>query len=259
MGLQPYQSCIERRAPAGARRGSWRRVACGHDHGPPRVRSPPASGCVSRAARRRPTPRSSRIANYKIDAKLDAGAPPVITATETLTWTNAGDSAVDTLPFHLYLNAFKNETSLFMRTSRGDDARRAHASDSGWGWIERRLGARSAAASSSPARLTPERSRRDRRRADAADAGRSRARDRGRRSSSPSSCPRCSRAPATRASSTWSGSGSRRSACASGRPAPSAGSASRSHVNSEFFADFGTYDVTLTVPSDPRRSRRPAC
>jgi hypothetical protein len=30
------------------------------------------------------------------------------------------------------------------------------------------------------------------------------------------------------------------------------------HVNSEFFADFGVYDVALTVPT-PTSSRRPAC
>ncbi len=108
-------------------------VACGHDHGPPRVRSRPPKPDPYPALRGDPTPRTSRIASYKIDAKLDA-ARHVITATETLTWINSGDSAVTTLPFHLYLNAFKNETTLFMRTSRGVVGR-AHASDSGWGWI----------------------------------------------------------------------------------------------------------------------------
>ena len=78
--------------------------------------------------------RSMRIASYKIEARLD----PVrhqITASETLTWTNTGTSAVDTLPFHLYLNAFKNDQSLFMRTSHGV-MRGARASDTGWGYIQ---------------------------------------------------------------------------------------------------------------------------
>ena len=109
-------------------------VACSHDHGPPRVRArPPKPDPKSPALRGDPTPRTSRIASYKIDSKLDP-VRHVITATETLTWLNTGDSAVDTLPFHLYLNAFKNETTLFMRTSRGV-VRRAQASDNGWGWI----------------------------------------------------------------------------------------------------------------------------
>ena len=79
-------------------------------------------------------PRSPRIANYKLEAKLD----PVrhqITGTETLTWTNPGQTAVDSLPFHLYLNAFKNEQSLFMRSSQGM-VRSAQAAAAGWGWIQ---------------------------------------------------------------------------------------------------------------------------
>jgi len=78
--------------------------------------------------------RSPRIANYKIEARLD----PVrhqITASEILTWTNAGQSEVDTLPFHLYLNGFKNDQSLFMRSSHGV-AREAHATDTGWGYVQ---------------------------------------------------------------------------------------------------------------------------
>jgi hypothetical protein len=78
--------------------------------------------------------RSPRIASYKIEARLDA-VRHQITATETLTWTNTGDSAVDVLPFHLYLNAFKNEQSVFMRSSRGE-LRSAKATDTGWGYIQ---------------------------------------------------------------------------------------------------------------------------
>jgi hypothetical protein len=64
------------------------------------------------------TPRSPRIANYKIDARLDT-VRHHIDATQTLTWKNTGETAVTQLPFHLYLNAFKNERSLFMRYSGG--------------------------------------------------------------------------------------------------------------------------------------------
>lgn len=38
------------------------------------------------------------------------------------------------MPIHLYLNAFKNESSLFMQQSRGE-MRGARASDTSWGWI----------------------------------------------------------------------------------------------------------------------------
>ena len=79
-------------------------------------------------------PRSPRIASYKLEARLD-GARHSLDGKATLIWTNAGRDAVDTLPFHLYLNAFKNESSLFMRSSRGE-MRGARASDTGWGWIQ---------------------------------------------------------------------------------------------------------------------------
>jgi len=108
-------------------------AACGHDPGPPRVQKLPKRD-GSPALRGGGPPRSPRNASYKIDARLDAARHQIM-ATETLTWTNTGQSAVDAMPFHLYLNGFKNESSLFMQTSRGE-LRLAHASDNGWGWIQ---------------------------------------------------------------------------------------------------------------------------
>ena len=108
-------------------------AACSHDHGPPRVqRLPKPDG--SPALRGGGPPRSPRIANYKIEARLDSQRHQLV-GSETLTWTNTGASAVDKLPFHLYLNAFKNESSLFMRSSKGA-VRGAHATEAGWGWIQ---------------------------------------------------------------------------------------------------------------------------
>jgi len=106
-------------------------VACSRDHGVPGVKTMKPDGFP--ALRGGGSARSPRIANYKIDARFDA-AKHSITATETLTWTNTGTSAVSALPFHLYLNAFKNNTSLFMKTSHGE-MRGAKAADGGWGWI----------------------------------------------------------------------------------------------------------------------------
>jgi Peptidase family M1 domain len=108
-------------------------AACSREHGPPRPQGMPHLDKVP-ALRGGGAARSPRIANYKIDAKLDAQTHAV-TGTETLTWTNTGQSQVDSLPFHLYMNAFKNEDSLFMRTTRGE-MRGAHASDGAWGWIQ---------------------------------------------------------------------------------------------------------------------------
>jgi hypothetical protein len=107
-------------------------LGCGRDHGEPRVRTPKADNLPP--LRGGVAPKSDRIASYKIDARLDPTKHQVI-ATQTLRWKNTGASAVDRLPFHLYLNAFKNEQSLFMRTSHGE-MRRAKATDTGWGWIQ---------------------------------------------------------------------------------------------------------------------------
>ena len=112
-------------------------IACGRDHGTPRVRPMPVAD-GSPALRGGGPARSPRIANYKIEARLDVERHEIV-ATQRLTWTNTGASAVDALPFHLYLNGFKNESTLFMRSSRGQmrgQAGEQLASSSGWGWIQ---------------------------------------------------------------------------------------------------------------------------
>ncbi|MEZ4368730.1 MAG: M1 family metallopeptidase [Kofleriaceae bacterium] len=107
--------------------------ACGDGLGPPRVRPAPAPDAVA-PLRGDPTPRSPRLASYQIDARLDVAAHR-IEATQVLTWRNGGGQAVTTLPLHLYLNGFANETTLFMQSSGG--AHRGHAAtDGAWGWID---------------------------------------------------------------------------------------------------------------------------
>jgi hypothetical protein len=54
------------------------------------------------------------IVRYKIDAKLDA-QKKTIAARETILWKNHTSGPVPDLQFHLYLNAFKNNQSTFMR------------------------------------------------------------------------------------------------------------------------------------------------
>jgi len=106
-------------------------AACSSAREPHRVRKLPATDGLP--ALRVPGAKSPRIANYTIDAKLDP-VHHTLSATQTLRWTNPGQSAVTHLPFHLYLNAFKNESSVFMRSSQGS-FRDAEATASSWGWI----------------------------------------------------------------------------------------------------------------------------
>jgi hypothetical protein len=87
-----------------------------------------------RPAIRASEPLSPRIANYRIEASYDAKTHR-IAATETLTWRNTSTRPVTELPFHLYMNAFKSDDTLFMRSSGGAH-RRAEASDEHRGWID---------------------------------------------------------------------------------------------------------------------------
>jgi len=59
---------------------------------------------------------SLRVVAYQIDARLDV-AKKAIDATETVTYRNLTGRPLDTFPFHLYLNAFQ-PTSTFMREVR---------------------------------------------------------------------------------------------------------------------------------------------
>lgn len=82
-----------------------------------------------------PAPLSPRIANYQIRVSLNP-ATKRLAGQETLTWRNTSGDVIRELQFHLYLNAFKDRKSTFMRESggqlRGDyiDADDKEA----WGW-----------------------------------------------------------------------------------------------------------------------------
>ncbi|TAE29384.1 MAG: M1 family peptidase [Cytophagales bacterium] len=61
---------------------------------------------------------SPRIANYEIDVALDP-ATKRLTGRQTLRWRNTSNDPITELQFHLYLNAFRDEKSTFMRESGG--------------------------------------------------------------------------------------------------------------------------------------------
>ena len=77
---------------------------------------------------------SRQVVAYRIHAELDP-QKKTVTGRETLTWTNDSPDAVGELQFHLYLNAFQNEKSSFMRESSGQ-LRSDRATKGSWGWID---------------------------------------------------------------------------------------------------------------------------
>ncbi len=77
---------------------------------------------------------SKHIVDYRIKAKLHP-EEKAVSGQETLTWLNDSDEFVSELQFHLYLNAFKNNRSTFMKESRG--AHRGFKSgEEAWGHID---------------------------------------------------------------------------------------------------------------------------
>lgn len=77
---------------------------------------------------------SDQIVRYNISARLDP-ASKTITGRETLAWRNESPDTIPELRFHLYLNAFQNEKSTFIRES-GGQLRGDTMSKVDWGYIE---------------------------------------------------------------------------------------------------------------------------
>ena len=77
-------------------------------------------------------PLSPRIANYDIVVKLDT-EKNLLHGKEILTWKNTTSENVSELQFHLYLNAFRNSESTFM-IEKGRRFRGFTHDENGWGY-----------------------------------------------------------------------------------------------------------------------------
>lgn len=78
------------------------------------------------------------LASYRIDVQLkldDRQHPKLLEGREQLTWLNDSPDTISDLQFHLYLNAFKNEKSTFFRES-GGELRGDKFQPGQWGWID---------------------------------------------------------------------------------------------------------------------------
>jgi Peptidase family M1 domain len=85
---------------------------------------------------------SDRVVNYRIDAELDA-AKHAVSGKEELTWRNRSDREVRSIYVHLYLNAFQNEGSTFFTerkvlTAHSGSRGAAELKKGQWGWIDLR-------------------------------------------------------------------------------------------------------------------------
>lgn len=79
-------------------------------------------------------PLSDRIVSYTINAELDPVAK-TIAGRQQLTWRNPDKQPVNELQFHLYLNAFKDSSSTFMVESGGRHRGFSSSDPNRWGGI----------------------------------------------------------------------------------------------------------------------------
>jgi len=75
----------------------------------------PLAASAQSIATNSPTPLSTRVTSYQIDARLDTDKKS-LDATETLTYKNLTGQPLTSMPFHLYLNAFRPQSSFTSET-----------------------------------------------------------------------------------------------------------------------------------------------
>lgn len=81
-------------------------------------------------------PVSPRNASYDIDVTLDTSAR-TLTGRETLTWRNISPNPTSELQFHLYYNAWRNSRSTWMRERLFGRGAALHGRpEEDWGWID---------------------------------------------------------------------------------------------------------------------------
>ncbi len=99
----------------------------------PKLPAEPAQAAELGAARPAGAP---RVASYTLKAKLDAEAH-AISASGQIVWVNPSELPARELYLHLYLNAFKNESSVFLRSPFGAGRSDSRARVFGWVDIEK--------------------------------------------------------------------------------------------------------------------------
>ncbi|HOY14163.1 MAG TPA: hypothetical protein PLY70_13535, partial [Saprospiraceae bacterium] len=97
-------------------------------------------GIITNASAQCPYPNSTEVPKipitYRLSATLDVVEKKVV-AHENVIWTNTSDETVSELRFYMYMNAFKNMESTFLKGSGGvifgSDITKRSANE--WGYI----------------------------------------------------------------------------------------------------------------------------
>jgi hypothetical protein len=193
-------------------------------------------------------PHARNIANYTIKASYDA-AQRTVTAHEVLVWHNTTREAATHLDLHLYLNAFANSESSFMRELGPSWQQWLERHADGWGYIEiRALRVGGTDLTASLEFIHPDDDNIDDRTVVRVPLAKAVAA----RGTTTVDIDFVAKLPKIVARSGYAGPFAM---VAQWFPKigvfqDGAWNCHQYHRNSEFFADFGVYDVTLTVPRD---------
>jgi hypothetical protein len=104
------------------------------------VRTPSAADAWGGARSGTEPTLSDRVVSYRIDATLDA-VKHAVSGKEQLQWRNRSDREIRSVYLHLYLNAFANQGSTFFTerdvlTAHGRSRGNATLKKGQWGWID---------------------------------------------------------------------------------------------------------------------------
>jgi len=85
-------------------------------------------------ALRGPVPEASRVADYVLEARYDEDLHR-IDGRARITWRNRGPRPVHALPLHLYMNGFRAEDTAWMKQARGSHRANGQDPEHPWGFI----------------------------------------------------------------------------------------------------------------------------
>ncbi|MBX7083491.1 MAG: M1 family metallopeptidase [Nannocystaceae bacterium] len=110
-------------------------LACGPRIPPAPAPVPEPTSPLREPARVGPIPADAKVQQWTLRARLDA-ATHRIEGHATLQWRNTSTVAVRTMPLHLYMNAFRAEDTAWMAEGRGRHRGNAPHSAGGWGYVD---------------------------------------------------------------------------------------------------------------------------
>ncbi len=110
-------------------------AACAQPPPSPGVPVPEPTEALRPSSVRGPLPESAHVVDYVLDARYDEDTHR-IEGRAHVTWRNRGETPVHSIPFHLYMNGFRSQDTAWMRQARGSHRTNRQDRDAPWGYID---------------------------------------------------------------------------------------------------------------------------